>query len=152
MAEFTVNTSRFEPYRTSTSSAEEKLMPTEELFGAYHYLLEVAGGPVDDSFGCLPAEDGAAGDHVEGYEVKWGTRVATAEPASSTTDGGGLRSDGDLVQGGAADGLDGKSGLIDVIALSSKVTGAADLVETRAPDDGGLGAGGAADLSGDFIL
>ena len=93
-------------------------MPTEELFGANHFLLEAAGVTAKDSFDftatvqpqkvglLLPSvqmarEEGRGSDTDSGHD-KWidvlSTDWGTAKPAAA--DGGsGLRSDGDLVHG-----------------------------------------------------
>ena len=97
-------------------------MPTEELFGAYHFLNSDDGAKAD-SFAFKEDDDAVA--HIETYEVKWGTRMSTEGSAHGAADGGGLRSDGDLVQGGA--GVQGaQDGLIDVNAPSWKMTTASD--------------------------
>ncbi len=114
-------------------------MPTEELFGAYHFMLEADGKSADDSFDfkaadepeqvalLLPAVQSAreaarssssegstfdtdgrvifmtdsieAGDDEVDYGDWINVLTVTPTPPMSADAGGGLRSDGDLVQG-----------------------------------------------------
>ena len=93
-------------------------MPTEELYGAYHFLLEVAGNPAETSFEFkaptapqtaslhLPAVqqltrmDVGEGQDARGPEIEW-TDFRAADPGGTAEDDVNypvkLRSDGDLV-------------------------------------------------------
>lgn len=90
-------------------------MPTEELFGAYHFLLEVAGAPPKDSFEftaegeaqqtaiITPAVQLVSQRDLEEALYGWARDEGPGLSASEVYRDNDLRSDGDLVQAVADD-------------------------------------------------
>lgn len=73
-------------------------MPTEQLFGAYHFMPDAADSPAEASFEFKTL---TAPQNARGPEIVW-TDFRAADPGRTAEDDAGfslkLRSDGDPVQ------------------------------------------------------
>lgn len=127
-------------------------MPTEELFGAYHFLLEVAGAKPDDSFDFTAMTESEQTAMILPAVQRIPEEVLVAATRGRRSD------DGDafyLDRGDDAQAADsGHDKWIDVLSIDWGTSQPADAVrEANLQSDGELvQAVGKADMGGDFIL
>ncbi len=127
-------------------------MPTEELFGAYHFLLEVAGAKPDDSFDFTAMTESEQTAMILPAVQRLPTKVLIEATSGRRSDDDGASYLDGWDEAQAADS--GHDKWIDVLSIdwgSSQLAGARQ--EANLQSDGELvQAVGEADMGGDFIL
>ncbi len=127
-------------------------MPTEELFGAYHFLLEVAGAKPDDSFDFTAMTDSEQTAMILPAVQRLPTQVLIEATSGRRSDDDGASYLDARDDAQAADS--GHDKWIDVLSIDWGTSQPAGAVrEANLQSDGELvQAVGKADMGGDFIL